>query len=122
MKELGYALTEEVLCKTITEIKKREGMIFIAEIDNKIIGCVSSIIDIRLAEGTYGEIVSLIVSHSFRGFGIGKNLTAKAEEWLIPKVKIIRVRANATRSEAHNFYKSLGFKEIKQQKILVKNV
>jgi len=52
----------------------------------------------------YAEIVSLVVSESARGQGIGKALVLAAESWANTRVNKIRVRANSTREEAHDFY------------------
>jgi hypothetical protein len=46
----------------------------------------------------------------------------QAENWLKPQVGKIRIRANSIRLEAHKFYKSLGYKEVKTQISFLKNV
>lgn len=122
MHELGYSLSENEILNNIREIHKRDGEVFVAEHEGNIIGCICSIVDIRLAAGKYGELVSLVVANKFRGIGAGKKLVGHAEIWLSKRVRKIRVRANTIRTEAHGFYKSLGYKEKKSQKILIKNV
>ncbi len=121
MQALGYALGADELRNSIAEINQRGGAVFVAEREGRIVGCVAAIIDVRLAEGVTGEIVSLVVVPECRGLGIGKGLVEQAEAWLDPRVSVIRIRANAIRAEAHGFYRSLGFKEIKTQKIFVRH-
>ena len=120
--ELGYSHTKITLSDHIQKIRQRGGEIFVAERGGILVGCVCAIIDIRLAAGVYGELVSLIVTEKARGAGVGKNLVRHAEGWLGKRVDIIRVRANSIRSEAHGFYISRGYKEKKMQKIFVKTV
>lgn len=120
--ELGYAVTEEELHKSIQAIQQRDGVIFVADLNKQVIGCICSIIDTRLAEGVYGEIVSLIVFEKFRGYGAGKRLVEASEKWLCKRVNKIRVRANEIRTDAHSFYSRLGFKETKNQKVFIKSL
>ena len=80
----------------------------------------ASFLDVRLAEGIYAEIVSLIVSEKARGKGIGKALIKEAEKWATKRVDKIRVRANEIRQYAHAFYINQGFKYAKTQKVFIK--
>lgn len=95
---------------------------FVAEVAGEVLGCVSAIIDARLAEGLKGEIVSLVVSEEARGKGLGKGLIREAENWLSGNVSIIRVRANALRERSHLVYESLGYRKEKSQVILLKRL
>ena len=122
MHELGYPLDEEELLFNINMINQRNGIILVAELGGNVVGCLSAVINASLAEGMFGEIVSLVVSIEYRGSGIGKSLVKQAEDWLKPKVKKIRIRANSIRLEAHKFYKSLGYEEVKTQISFIKSV
>ena len=71
-----------------------------------------------LAEGTYGEIASLVIAEAQRGRGIGRQLVEHAARWLREKGMIkLRVRCNVVRKGAHRFYDRLGFDESKSQKV-----
>jgi len=122
MHELGYPLREEELRFNINITHQRNGIILVAELDGNVVGCLSAVINVSLAEGMFGEIVSLVVSREYRRSGIGKSLVEHAEDWLKPKVEKIRIRANSIRLEAHKFYKSLGYKEVKTQISFIKSV
>jgi len=122
MSELGYEVDHNILCRRIDEIRAQGGEVIVAELAGAVVGCINPIIDIRLAEGKAGEIVSLVVSEKHRGMGIGKALIKSAESWLSSRCDLIRVRANTIRSEAHIFYQRLGYQEIKSQKVFTKNV
>lgn len=119
MQELGYSVDEDLIEERLEKIRQRNGRVFIAvdETEN-VVGCVHAFIDLRLAEGEVGEVVSLVVKDNSRGQGIGSKLLNEAINWIretgCPKV---RIRANAVRKNAHEFYKQYGFEEVKSQKI-----
>ena len=120
MGELGYPHTAETISANLLRFENRGGGAFVAIYEGVIAGCIGAAVDVRLAEGECGEVVSLIVSRGFRGKGIGKELLQHAEEWLGTQTGSIRIRANAVRKEAHEFYKSLGYHEVKTQKVFKK--
>ena len=120
--ELGYSVELTDLENNIRAIYKKGGEIFVAEKDGETVGSVCVLMDARLAEGLYAEIVSLIVSENARGKGVGKTLAQKAEAWARKRANKVRVRANVIRSSSHAFYKNQGYEEIKTQKIFIKKV
>ena len=124
LNELGYSSDENQIKDRISQIRKRNEEVLVALDDqDEILGCVHTLIDVRLAEGKIGEIVSLVVKSSMRGQGIGSFLLEEAKKWLRQsECKTIRVRANAVRKEAHKFYENHGFEEMKTQKIFQINI
>jgi GNAT superfamily N-acetyltransferase len=122
LQQLGYQLDSEEIRQHISEIRERGGDVFVASDGDEFIGCVSAIIDVRLAAGKNGEIVSLVVLDRYRGQGIGKALVAVAESYLANHVSTVRVRANTMRTEAHKFYTRAGYHELKSQKIFSKKL
>lgn len=120
--ELGYEAKPAEVLERLVRIERNGGHVLVAEVAGQVIGSINLIIDIRLAEGIAGEIVSLVVSRDYQGKGIGRELVRQAETLASKDCEIIRVRANAKRQGAHQFYKNLGFTEIKSQKIFRKEV
>lgn len=120
LNELGYPLDKDKLLTNIDHVHQKNGIIFVAEINREVVGCLSAMVNVGLAEGLFGEILSLVVSEKHRGKGIGKILVEQAEEWLKPKTDRVRIRANTLRLDAHRFYKSLGYQEIKTQISFIK--
>lgn len=121
LEALGYAATERDLAERLRQIEGQGHRVFVAEKEGEVVGCVQALIDIRLAEGRVGEIVSLVVKPPARGSGIGKGLLQTATEWLQARgCAQIRVRANENRAEAHQFYLAQGFAEIKRQKVFLR--
>lgn len=122
MLELGYSVEETDLSKNIKAIRHKGGEVLVAHENSVLVGSVCVLMDARLAEGIYAEIVSLIVSQRARRKGIGKALVKEAEIWASQRADKIRVRANETRSAAHSFYLGRGYEHIKTQKIFTKKV
>jgi GNAT superfamily N-acetyltransferase len=122
MLELGYSVEAGDLRQNVEAILKRGGQVIIAEDGRDVVGSVSIVIDVRLAEGIHAEIVSLVVSSKARGKGIGKGLVKEAEDWAKQKLHKIRVRANEVRKEAHLFYESQGYYQVKTQKVYMKTL
>ena len=119
---LGYEHSSDSINQNIIAVRKAGGEVFVAELSGEVCGCVSAILDIRLAEGIKGEIVSLVVNKKSRGTGIGKGLVNEAEKWLSDKAPQIRVRANTIRKSAHEFYKLMGYSFLKSQTVLRKSL
>ena len=122
MAQLGYEHSETTLANNVRAVRLQGGEVFVAEVAGSVLGCVSAILDVRLAEGVKGEIVSLVVSEDARGQGLGKGLMREAEAWLSGNVSAIRVRANVLREASHRFYASLGYRQEKAQAVLIKMV
>lgn len=121
LEELGYKANEIDLAERLQQIRRQGNRVFVAEKDSELVGCVQALIDIRLAEGKVGEIVSLVVKRAARGAGIGKGLLHEAADWLqAMDCSQIRVRANEIRADAHAFYLAQGFSETKTQKIFLR--
>ena len=122
IQQLGYDVEVNDITANISEIRERQGEVFVAKIDDEVIGCINAIIDVRLAAGITGEIVTLVVLEQYRSKGVGKALLAVAEKWLAQKISRIRVRTNSIRTQAHQFYRNAGYQELKTQKIFKKDL
>lgn len=122
MRQLGYSHSLESISANVTAVIKNGGEVFVADINGHIRACVCAIIDVRLASGKCGEIVSLVVSEEYRGLGLGKALVQYAEGWIRERTSEVRIRANINRHDTHLFYQSRGYEENKVQKIFVKTL
>ena len=99
--------------------KKEQGFpVFVADEGGDILG-LSSIGPFRnWAAYKYSVENSIYVAAPARGKGIGKLLIEKVKQWSKETGnKTLRLRCNMIRKEAHLFYRHLGFKEIKEQKV-----
>ena len=122
MSVLGYNVEPVDIATRIQTIRNRSGEVFVAGDSAVVIGCVQAQIDIRLAEGCVGEIISLAVLASHQGLGVGKRLIKCAEAFLVEYgCETVRIRANSKRDNARDFYSAQGYSKKKQQSILLKH-
>lgn len=124
--QLGYTLSVQKIADNLAAIRQRGGEVFVAD-QQGVCGSVTAILDARLAEGVMGEIVSLVVDERTRGSGVGGQLIAEAERFLSQNILVqggdkVRVRVNLKRSEALQFYQAKGYRRIKSQSILIKQI
>lgn len=124
LNQLGYNVGSDELPYRIENIRENDkGVVFLVLEEEKVIGCIHTMIVSRLAEGTCGEVVSLVVDESTRGKGTGKLLLDESINWLKMRGQTkVRIRCNTTREEAHKFYSHLGYTEKKSQKVFEKNI
>ena len=102
--------------KTMEEVNKYEGKIFLAKEENKIIGLIISVIN-NEEEETYdfkapkrGRITELIVSKDYRSSKVGQKLLNKMETYLKSVgCKGILIDCFAYNTNAENFYHKNGY-------------
>jgi GNAT superfamily N-acetyltransferase len=124
LNQLGYHIASDELPDRIYSIRENgRGTVFLALEEEKVLGCIHTMIVSRLAEGTCGEVVSLVVDEFARGKGIGRFLLDESINWLRARKQTkVRIRCNTIREEAHKFYSHLGYTEKKSQKVFEKNI
>jgi GNAT superfamily N-acetyltransferase len=121
LRQLGYDNSAASIAETLDSIHATQGKVLLAKYSGRVVGCLHALIDVRLAEGTFAEFVSIVVDENFRGRGIGKNLMRDAEAYLKNEgCQNLRIRANTIREESHSIYLSQGFDLVKSQHIFVK--
>lgn len=126
--QLGYANESAAFAdkflSSLAAMSESGGIaLFVADAD----GCAVGWTSVKSAKSFYSrdcaEISGLVVDAAHRGEGIGTALVAKAESWAAEKgFDRIRLRANATRKEAHGFYLGRGFEKTKEQYVFEKPV
>lgn len=115
--EMGYDYSlEDTKTKLEYLLGSNKDKIFVAEIDNMVVGYVHA----NDYELTYApsmkNIMGIAVSNTYRGNGIGRALLSKVEEWArISGAKGVRLVSGGTRLEAHEFYRHMGYDDGKQQ-------
>ena len=118
-EQLGYSISIEETQENIRQINLNPAHIaFVALIHDKIIGWIHLQQTLYLESPSFVEIVGLIIDKKQRRHGIGKQLVQHAINWAGEKHSFtVRVRSNIKRKESHDFYKAIGFVEIKEQKV-----
>ena|SRR5215210_2393854 len=71
----------------------------------------------------FAEIGGLVVGEGSRGKGVGKLLVEAAVRWAAERgYRNLRVRSNTIREDAHRFYEREGFRRVKTQVVLDRNL
>jgi GNAT superfamily N-acetyltransferase len=117
--QLGYTSTvQQTAINISTIIDSINDIAYVATHKQQVIGWVHIFRTTRLESGTFVEIGGMVVDVNHRDKGVGKLLVEQAKQWCVENnIHRLVVRSNIKRNDAHLFYESLGFKEIKQQKI-----
>jgi GNAT superfamily N-acetyltransferase len=117
--QLGYAITIAGTFQNLESILPDQNQtVLVAFHDGKVVGWIHVFLATRVESTPFCEIGGLVVDDQYRRMGIGKLLIERIKPWCSNKGgRIIRVRSNVKRIEAHEFYSQLGFVENKQQKI-----
>ena len=118
-EQWGYQSTNEKMLRCLQDIRNNgDHIIYTLLNDTQVIGWIHGIYSLRIESDPFVEIGGLVVDEDFRRHGLGRYLVDKIAEWsLLRNCHMIRVRCNIIRKEANAFYSSIGFKEIKQQKV-----
>ena len=103
----------------IDKITKNNGVIYLAETENKSVGLAAGIIEDASVEDAWGSIpsrsgriIELIVDEKQRGQNIGKKLMMETEKFLTENnCDVIRVEVFEPNKSAYEFYKKLGYND-----------
>ena len=118
-RHLGYPQLSdtEVEDKLLQLIHSTTDEVYLAESKGAVVGWLHLFLARRLASANFYEIGGLVVMPDFRGRGVGRALVNH-----VAKIHAgtIRVRCNEQRPESHQFYKAIGFHDIKLQRIFEK--
>ncbi len=116
--QLGYPSTPGQVRRrldTLTE-KAAENEVFVAEAGGQVVGWVHVHIYRLLVDDPEAEIGGLVVDEQARGRGVGAALMQAAESWAKEKgCASVYLRSNVIRTQAHEFYKRLGYTIVKSQ-------
>lgn len=117
--QLGYPSSANEIRKRLIElVNDKDNCTFAAVIDGKVVGWIHAYYAIRIESAPFVEIGGLVIDENYRGRHIGEKLVTVVTNWARMKgVKTLRIRSNTQRLQAHQFYRHIGFKEIKEQKI-----
>ncbi len=121
--DLGYECTDELVKSRLSKLDPRREAVFAAVKDGTVVGVVHIERYELLYSETLANILGLAVSVKFRRMGIGKNLMNAAEKWASDiGASAIRLNSGAERTEAHKFYRAIGFLSEKNQIRFMKNL
>ena len=115
--QLGYPLTtDETTANIEAVINSPDHIAFVAEFNTQVVGWIGASQAFMIEVMPHCEINGLVIDKHFHGRGIAKLLIEKVKRWAKERGnKKLSLRCNVRRTEAHAFYRHLGFKDVKQQ-------
>jgi len=115
--QLGYPSSpSEVEERMRCMLKDPNQFIIVATSGSLVIGWAHAYVCCTVESETSAELGGLLVDESHRGIGVGGKLVEMVEEWARQKgCSTVSVRSNVLRHEAHKFYASHGYDQIKTQ-------
>ena len=113
---LGYNCTPEMIAQNIAALDSSHARLFVAEVDGEVVGFVEPQVYEAVYFSPLVNILGLAVRESHRGMGIGKSLMEAAENWAKEiGATGVRLNSGADRTNAHAFYRNIGYEAKKQQ-------
>lgn len=111
----GYG--KKYLRTTLSDVEKKNGAMYVAVKENRVIGFVVGVIIKQKAIERYecipttaGRVTELYVQESQRGGNVGSLLMQKIEHYFKANdCNVIRIEVFESNAGAHNFYQSLGY-------------
>lgn len=109
--QLGYEAAEEDVAERLAAMAAEDRVVLVAEIDDAVVGCLStSIMRVLHRPAPVGRISMMVVDEAHRSRGIGAQLVRAAEEVLAAQgCYMVEVTSHLRRTEAHRFYERLGY-------------
>ena len=123
--QLGYQQPIELIHEQFEQLSARsEHVIFVATLSNvEVVGWIHIFVRYLLYYEPHLEIGGIVVDDSYRGNGIGGMLMQRAEEWAREKgIKFMMARTSVIRAGAHRFYEAVGYTQVKQSKVYLKEL
>ena len=121
---LGYPADERQIATRLGVLGdrgEREAVFVAVDEHDEAIGFVHVAVREELVLPPYGLIEGLDIAADWQRRGAGRALMAAAEAWAAARgVAFVKVRTRTERAAAHAFYESLGYRTVKEQKVMRK--
>jgi GNAT superfamily N-acetyltransferase len=115
--QLGYEVSSSVVEARLRAILSRSDQQFlVAEENDDSLGWLHAMVIACLETGPFAMISGLVVDAAHRRQGIGRLLMQHAEKWADEQgCGVVRLWSSAGRGAAHQFYRGIGYTNIKTQ-------
>lgn len=112
LRQLGYDVgASEVAMRYRAVTREEAHLALIAERGGQVAAFLHVFARPALEKAPEAVVQALIVDQLYRGEGIGTTLMAAAEAWALERgFASVTLSSNASRIEAHAFYRALGYK------------
>ena len=116
--QLSYPSTpEQIIARLAPLLREKEHAVFVADdAQEGVIGWAHIYVHRGVEMDGRAELAGLVVDRQHRGGGVGQALMQAVESWARERrCASVGLRSNIIREEAHEFYRRLGYKQIKTQ-------
>lgn len=121
--DLGYNCSEELVKERLGGLDKNDERVLVAVYNSEVVGYLHAQIYKTLYFEELINFLGLAVSKEYRNKKVGTRLVNEIENWAKENgIKKVRVNSGFSRKEAHEFYRSLGYNNEKEQIRFLKNL
>ena len=114
--DLGYNCSEELVKERLKGLDKNSERVLVAVYNSEVVGYLHAQIYKTLYFEELINFLGLAVSKEYRNKKVGTKLVNEIENWTKENgIKKVRVNSGFSRKEAHEFYRSLGYNNEKEQ-------
>ena len=123
--ELGYPNNGAETANRLAGVLATPGhRVLVAETaDQEVVGWIHVFGTVRVESDSFAELGGLVVAERWRGQGVGAQLVAASERWALDNGYCrLRIRSREERTEAHDFFRRLGFVSCKTQRVFERSL
>ena len=114
--DLGYNCSEELVKERLEGLDKNNERVLVDVYNSEVVGYLHAQIYKTLYFEELINFLGLAVSKEYRNKKVGTKLVNEIENWAKEKgINKVRVNSGFSRKEAHEFYRSLGYNNEKEQ-------
>lgn len=122
-EDLGYACEQDLVKYRLENLDLNREIVFVADVDGRAVGYVHAEKYNTLYYKNMVNIQGLAVAENYRKNGYGKALMNAAESWAKENdIDLVRLNSGSTRTDAHKFYRAIGYGDEKEQIRFMKKV
>jgi GNAT superfamily N-acetyltransferase len=116
--ELGYPSTPEQVLSRLCLLRDPERTLLVAQSGGLVAGFIDVHVQRVVESEPYAEVGGLVVGAAQRGTGVGAALLVAAAAWSRARgLERLWIRANLARVGPHDFYKAVGCRTVKDQRV-----
>jgi len=123
--ELGYPNNGAETANRLAGVLETPGhRVLVAETaEREVVGWIHVFGTVRVESDSFAELGGLVVAEGGRGRGVGTQLVAASEQWALDNgYRKLRIRSRKERTEAHGFFRRLGFVSYKTQPVFERSL
>lgn len=121
--DLGYECEDDLVRAKLSSLDSSREAVFATEYNKEVIGFVHiEKYDLLYCE-TFANVLGLAVKSDYRRLSAGKALMNEAEKWAKTNgASTVRLNSGFTRTDAHGFYRAIGYDNEKNQIRFMKKI